>query len=173
MTLEKWAHPWRAGDSRLNHSQSFSFTCAPQKALGSLERANCKESSSPRNGSPHLHCSLFPSVRIWAILAPPVKCRNQEEIPKPPTFGCFRKWLECPLQVHPKLPMRKLNMVLGEIPAGWRNALVLGLALGTCGVSAGSGVGHGAALHSQPGAASPWTAPGPGLSLGTLGLPSH
>lgn len=36
--------------------------CAPQKAPGSLKSASCKESGSPRNGSPHLHCSLFPSL---------------------------------------------------------------------------------------------------------------
>lgn len=118
--------------------------CAPHKAPGLLEGASCKESKPPRNGSPHLHRSLFPSGRCWAMLAPSVIYRNQEEIPKPPTFGCFRNWLKCPLKAKPKASMRKLSVVLGELPDGWENplglCLVLGSALGICDVFAGSQV---------------------------------
>ena len=114
---------------------------APHKAQGSLENGSHKESKRPRNGSSHLHCSLFPSGKCWVMLAPSVIYRNQEEIPKPPTFACFRNWLKCPLKANPKGSMKKLSMVLGDLLGGQENplglCLVLGSALGICCVSAG------------------------------------
>lgn len=78
------------------------------------------------------------------MLAPSVIYRNQEEIPKPPTFGCFRNRLKCPLKAKPEVSMRKLSVVLGELPDGRENplgpCLVPGLALGICDVFAGSRV---------------------------------
>lgn len=82
--------------------------------------------------------------------------------------------MECPLKLHPKPSMRKLNMVLGEFFLAEKMLLACALSWDLLLAPVVSlqevGSARGAPLNSQPGAASPWMAPAPGLSLGTLGL---
>lgn len=88
------AAPWPSRDGHTHEGLGIQdeiilphVCCTPQKAPGSLESASCKESGSPRNGSPHLHCSLFPSIGIEQCLHHQLNIETRRRFLNHPPLG--------------------------------------------------------------------------------------
>lgn len=137
--------------------------CAPQKAPGWWGSASCKESRSPRNGSPTYTVPFSPELGFEQCLHHQLNVETSRRFLNHPPW-VFWEVAGMSSKGTPQTSHEKAEHGVRGIAAGWQNALVLGFALGTCGVCAGSGVGHGApCTPTQPtDLGSPW---------GTLGLP--